>query len=108
MPVHHSPQALRLRGARLHLLQLHHGGSGEAQDSAGQLGKSGWSRTNTLCERVYVLFLTPSSACSPLSAQERVFLTVSNYIFTAIFVGEMTLKVTFYLRIILTALQVNV
>lgn len=25
--------------------------------------------------------------------QERIFLTVSNYIFTAIFVGEMTLKV---------------
>lgn len=27
--------------------------------------------------------------------QERIFLTVSNYIFTAIFVGEMTLKVAF-------------
>ncbi|CAL9694026.1 unnamed protein product [Knipowitschia caucasica] len=27
---------------------------------------------------------------------ERVFLTVSNYIFTAIFVGEMTLKVPVY------------
>lgn len=26
--------------------------------------------------------------------QERIFLTVSNYIFTAIFVGEMTLKVS--------------
>ena len=28
-----------------------------------------------------------------LSPQERVFLTVSNYIFTAIFVAEMTVKV---------------
>lgn len=31
------------------------------------------------------------TAAPPL--QERIFLTVSNYIFTAIFVGEMTLKV---------------
>lgn len=29
--------------------------------------------------------------------QERLFLTVSNYIFTAIFVGEMTLKVNIYI-----------
>lgn len=29
----------------------------------------------------------------PLLLQERLFLTISNYIFTAIFVGEMTLKV---------------
>lgn len=35
---------------------------------------------------------------SILSVQERVFLTVSNYIFTAIFVGEMTLKVTVYMH----------
>lgn len=38
--------------------------------------------------------LSFSTSC--LSVQERVFLTISNYIFTAIFVGEMTLKVTFY------------
>lgn len=38
----------------------------------------------------------PLSPSSCLSAQERVFLTISNYIFTAIFVSEMTLKVTFY------------
>lgn len=43
-----------------------------------------------VCDRV---LLSPSSC---LSVQERVFLTISNYIFTAIFVGEMTLKVTFY------------
>lgn len=35
--------------------------------------------------------------------QERIFLTVSNYIFTAIFVGEMTLKVVLgFTRILLT------
>lgn len=38
----------------------------------------------------------PSLPAPVLSVQERVFLTISNYIFTAIFVGEMTLKVTFY------------
>lgn len=36
-----------------------------------------------------------------LFLQERLFLTVSNYIFTAIFVGEMTLKVNIYIHSII-------
>lgn len=51
---------------------------------------------------LHLIFSFPLSDCpslypsSCLFVQERVFLTISNYIFTAIFVGEMTLKVTFY------------
>lgn len=109
VPVHHSPQAVRLRGAGLHLLQLHHRGSGEAQDSAGQPGKSAriaHTHEQRVTQTWSCLFFTsncimsssspPSLPAPVLSVQERVFLTISNYIFTAIFVGEMTLKVTFY------------
>lgn len=39
-------------------------------------------------------FWEPRAHGTSLLFQERIFLTVSNYIFTAIFVGEMTLKVT--------------
>lgn len=39
------------------------------------------------------LFWEPQAHGISWLFQERIFLTVSNYIFTAIFVGEMTLKV---------------
>lgn len=38
-------------------------------------------------------FWEPQAHGTSWLLQERIFLTVSNYIFTAIFVGEMTLKV---------------
>lgn len=59
MPVHHSPQAVWLCGVGLHLLQLHHSGSGEAQDTTGQLGKSIWN--------VYVHVLVYVEATAPVS-----------------------------------------
>lgn len=55
------------------------------------------------------LFDCQSCCCFfSLSPQERVFLTISNYIFTAIFVGEMTLKVTFYNLLLLQTLLLPV
>lgn len=50
--------------------------------------------TVSLAERVKeALTLLLHSFISPFFHQERVFLTISNYVFTTIFVAEMTVKV---------------
>lgn len=46
--VHHSPQAIWLRGVGLHLLQLHHCCSGETQNPPGQFGMTHTLTTNQL------------------------------------------------------------
>lgn len=67
--------------------------------------------SNRCCKDTLKLLIGPFGASdtwlslllSFLFIQERVFLTISNYIFTAIFVSEMTLKVTFYNLSLFTA-----